>query len=76
VGSAAAHPSLLDFKDRCLALTLIAGAEAVSKRPLTHKGAWSPAALRSAMLDLIFVAATALFFAAGILYVHACERLK
>jgi hypothetical protein len=36
----------------------------------------APAALRSAMLDLIFVAATALFFAAGILYVHACERLK
>jgi hypothetical protein len=29
-----------------------------------------------AMLDLIFIAATAVFFAAGILYVHGCERLK
>jgi len=28
------------------------------------------------MLDIIFIAATVLFFAAGILYVHGCERLK
>jgi len=28
------------------------------------------------MLDLIFVASTALFFAAGILYVYGCERLR
>jgi hypothetical protein len=75
VGTAAAHPSLLDFKDRCLALTLIAGAEAVSK-PFSLINRLAPAALRSNMLDVIFVAATALFFAAGILYVHACERLK
>jgi hypothetical protein len=28
------------------------------------------------MLDTIFIAATALFFAAGIFYVRGCERLK
>jgi hypothetical protein len=28
------------------------------------------------MLDIIFIAATALFFALGILYVRGCERLK
>jgi len=28
------------------------------------------------MLDIIFVAATVLFFAVGILYVRGCERLK
>ena len=28
------------------------------------------------MLDVIFIAATALFFAVGILYVRGCERLK
>jgi hypothetical protein len=28
------------------------------------------------MLDIIFVVATALFFAIGILYVHACEKLR
>jgi hypothetical protein len=28
------------------------------------------------MLDFIFIAATALFFVAGILYVRGCERLK
>lgn len=28
------------------------------------------------MLDVIFTAATALFFALGILYVRGCERLK
>jgi len=28
------------------------------------------------MLDIIFLAATALFFAVGILYVRGCERLK
>jgi len=28
------------------------------------------------MLDVIFIAATALFFAIGILYVRGCERLK
>jgi hypothetical protein len=28
------------------------------------------------MLDIIFIAATALFFAAGIFYVRGCERLK
>jgi hypothetical protein len=29
-----------------------------------------------AMLDVVFVAATAAFFAMGILYVRGCERLK
>lgn len=28
------------------------------------------------MLDIIFVVATAVFFAVGILYVRACERLR
>ncbi len=28
------------------------------------------------MLDLIFIAATALFFAVAILYVLSCERLR
>jgi hypothetical protein len=28
------------------------------------------------MLDIIFIAATVLFFAVGILYVRGCERLK
>jgi len=28
------------------------------------------------MLDIIFIAATALFFAIGIFYVRGCERLK
>ena len=28
------------------------------------------------MLDIIFIVATALFFAVGILYVRGCERLK
>jgi hypothetical protein len=28
------------------------------------------------MLDVIFIAATALFFAVGIFYVRGCERLK
>jgi hypothetical protein len=28
------------------------------------------------MLDIIFVAATALFFTLGIFYVRGCERLK
>jgi len=28
------------------------------------------------MLDFIFIAATALFFVVGILYVRGCERLK
>jgi hypothetical protein len=28
------------------------------------------------MLDVIFIAATALFFAIAVLYVRACERLK
>lgn len=28
------------------------------------------------MLDIIFLAATALFFVLGILYVRSCERLK
>jgi len=28
------------------------------------------------MLDVIFIAATALFFAIGIFYVRGCERLK
>jgi len=28
------------------------------------------------MLDLIFIAATALFFTIGIFYVRGCERLK
>jgi hypothetical protein len=28
------------------------------------------------MLDIIFIAATALFFALGIVYVRGCERLK
>jgi hypothetical protein len=28
------------------------------------------------MMDIIFVAATALFFTGGIFYVRGCERLK
>ncbi len=28
------------------------------------------------MLDLIFIAATAVFFAVAILYVHGCDRLR
>jgi len=28
------------------------------------------------MLDIVFIAATALFFVIGVLYVLACERLK
>jgi hypothetical protein len=28
------------------------------------------------MLDIVFILATALFFAIGILYVRGCERLK
>jgi hypothetical protein len=28
------------------------------------------------LLDFIFIAATALFFVVGILYVRGCERLK
>ena len=28
------------------------------------------------MLDIIFIAATALFFTVGIFYVRGCERLK
>jgi hypothetical protein len=28
------------------------------------------------MLDIVFIAETALFFVIGVLYVHACERLK
>jgi hypothetical protein len=28
------------------------------------------------MLDVVFIAATALFFAIGIFYVRGCERLK
>jgi len=29
-----------------------------------------------AMLDIIFIAATAIFFALGIFYVRGCERLR
>jgi len=28
------------------------------------------------MLDIVFIAATALFFALGVFYVRGCERLK
>jgi len=28
------------------------------------------------MLDVIFIVATAIFFAAGILYLSGCERLR
>jgi hypothetical protein len=28
------------------------------------------------MLDMLYIAATAAFFAAAILYVYACERLR
>jgi len=28
------------------------------------------------MLDIIFIAATALFVVVAVLYVHGCERLK
>jgi len=28
------------------------------------------------MLDIIFIAATVLFFAVGVFYVRGCERLK
>jgi len=31
---------------------------------------------KTMMLDMIFIAATALFFAVGIFYVRGCERLK
>jgi hypothetical protein len=31
---------------------------------------------KNMMLDTIFIAATALFFAVGIFYVRGCERLK
>jgi hypothetical protein len=31
---------------------------------------------RRVMLDVIFLAATALFFTVGIFYVRGCERLK
>jgi hypothetical protein len=31
---------------------------------------------KTMMLDTIFIAATALFFAVGIFYVRGCERLK
>jgi hypothetical protein len=31
---------------------------------------------KTMMLDIIFIAATALFFAVGIFYVRGCERLK
>jgi hypothetical protein len=31
---------------------------------------------RRVMLDVIFIAATALFFTVGIFYVRGCERLK
>jgi hypothetical protein len=31
---------------------------------------------KTMMLDIIFIAATALFFALGIFYVRGCERLK
>jgi hypothetical protein len=31
---------------------------------------------KNIMLDTIFIAATALFFAVGIFYVRGCERLK
>ncbi len=34
------------------------------------------AEVEEAMLDIIFIVATALFFAVGILYVRGCERLK
>jgi hypothetical protein len=34
------------------------------------------AEVEEAMLDIIFMVATALFFAVGILYVRGCERLK
>jgi len=34
------------------------------------------AEVEEAMLDIIFIVATALFFTIGILYVRACERLK
>ncbi|MGH9405749.1 MAG: hypothetical protein ACRD3D_07940 [Terriglobia bacterium] len=30
----------------------------------------------ASMFDIVFIAATALFFALGILYVRGCERLK
>jgi len=28
------------------------------------------------MLDIVFIAETALFFVIAVLYVHSCERLK
>jgi len=31
---------------------------------------------RQLMLDIVFIAATALFFAVGVFYVRGCERLK
>jgi hypothetical protein len=31
---------------------------------------------RDNMLDIVFIAATALFFTVGVFYVRGCERLK
>jgi hypothetical protein len=31
---------------------------------------------RDNMLDIVFIAATALFFTLGVFYVRGCERLK
>jgi hypothetical protein len=31
---------------------------------------------RGNMLDIVFIAATALFFTVGVFYVRGCERLK
>jgi hypothetical protein len=31
---------------------------------------------RQLMLDMVFIAATALFFTVGVFYVRGCERLK
>jgi hypothetical protein len=44
--------------------------------PIRPPGAGGAQEDRTVMLDIVFLAATALFFAVGIFYVRGCERLK
>jgi hypothetical protein len=37
---------------------------------------WNGGRTGTIMLDIVFILATAMFFAIGILYVRGCERLK
>jgi hypothetical protein len=47
-----------------------------SRQVLTARIGFRSAKKGWMMLDIIFIAATALFFAIGIFYVRGCERLK